>query len=87
MRLVTTSGFQLNFYDHLNNYFCSVGEKLAANIKTNKNDFVKYCNKQSNNSMFCDPITPDEIASVVSTFSNNKSPGPDNIGPKLLKYF
>ena len=37
--------------------------------------------------MFCDPITPDEIAAVVSTFSNNKSPGPDNIGPKLLKYF
>jgi len=37
--------------------------------------------------MFCDPITPDEIASVVSTFSNNKSPGPDNINPKLLKYF
>jgi len=37
--------------------------------------------------MFCNPITPDEIAAVVSTFSNNKSPGPDNIGPKLLKYF
>ena len=50
--------------DHLNNYFCSVGEKLAANIKKNKNDFVKYRNKQSNNSMFCDPITPDEICSI-----------------------
>jgi len=36
--------------------------------------------------MFCDPITPDEIASVVSTFNNIKSPGPNNIGPKLLKY-
>jgi len=56
----------------LNNYFCLVGEKLAANITTNKNDFVKYCNKQSNNSMFCDPITPNEIASVVYTFKNTK---------------
>jgi len=36
--------------------------------------------------MFCDPITPNEIASAVSTFSNNKSQGPDNINPKLLKY-
>jgi len=36
--------------------------------------------------MFCDRVTPNEIAFVISTFRNDKSPGPDNIGPKLLKY-
>ena len=35
--------------------------------------------------MFCEPVTSYEILSIVSTFHNNKSPGPDNVGPKLLK--
>ena len=34
--------------------------------------------------MYCEPITKDEIVTVCA-FQNNKSPGPDNIGPKLLK--
>ena len=35
--------------------------------------------------MYCEPITKDEILTIVSAFQDNKSPGPDNIGPKLLK--
>ena len=36
--------------------------------------------------MFCVAVTSSEIYIIVSKFKNNKSPGPDNIGPKLLKY-
>ena len=37
--------------------------------------------------MYCEPITKDEIVTVCAFQNNNfnKSPGPDNIGPKLLK--
>jgi len=71
--------------DNLNSYFCTVGEKLAAKISSNRQDFINYCDTPLPNSMFCAPVTPDEIKSIVSKFRNNKSPGSDNIGPKLLK--
>ena len=35
--------------------------------------------------MFCEPATGTEVMKIISNLSNNKSPGPDNIGPKLLK--
>jgi len=35
--------------------------------------------------MFRTSVTPHEIELIVSTFQDNKAPGPDNIGPKLLK--
>ena len=68
-----------------NNYFCSVGENLAANIHNNKTDFLKYCTTEVKESMFCTPVTPHEIQLLALTFRVNKAPGPDNIGAKLLK--
>jgi len=35
--------------------------------------------------MFCTPVTNDEIFQIIYKFKNNKSPGPDNIGPRLVK--
>jgi len=35
--------------------------------------------------MYCKPVGPEEIIDIVSNFKINKSPGPDNIEPKLLK--
>ena len=36
-------------------------------------------------SMVCETITRTEIINIVHAFKDSKSPGPDNIGPKLLK--
>jgi len=36
-------------------------------------------------SMFCSPLTLTEIIRIIGKFKNNKSPDPDNIGPRLLK--
>jgi len=36
-------------------------------------------------SMYCKPVSPEEIIGIVSNFKINKSPGPDNIGPTFLK--
>ena len=35
--------------------------------------------------MFCDPVNQNEVHHIIKTFKNNKSPGADNIGPKILK--
>jgi len=35
--------------------------------------------------MFCPPATGAEILKIILSFRNNKSPGPDNIAPKLIK--
>ena len=36
-------------------------------------------------SMYCNPVTPDEIVKIINSFPNNKSPGTDNINSKILK--
>jgi len=36
--------------------------------------------------MFCESVTIGEIYNIVASIRNNKSPGSDNIGPKLVKF-
>jgi len=35
--------------------------------------------------MFCAPTTRLEIEKIITNLKNNKSPGSDNIGPKVIK--
>jgi len=69
-----------------NTYFCTVGGKLQSNIKGSDNHLFKtYMPAPVKESMFCSPLTCTEIFQIIAKFKNNKSPGPDNIGPRLLK--
>ena len=47
--------------------------------------FKQYIGKQILSSMVCESVTRSEIINIVHAFKDGKSPGPDNIGPKLLK--
>ena len=47
---------------------------------------MEYCEHPSKFSMFCDPTTSVEIYNLIMNLKNNKAPGPDNIGPKLIKF-
>ena len=70
----------------LNNYFCSVGPTLVQSLKSSRlSDFKRYCPSSCKNSMFCSPVTADEIARIIQNFPNNKAPGKDNINSKILK--
>ena len=70
----------------INDYYCNVGEKLVQLLeKCGNDDFKKYCPAPNINSMFCTPVEPDEIYKIITSFKNNKAPGVDNIGPKILK--
>jgi len=35
--------------------------------------------------MFCSAVTDTDIFQTINRLNNKKSPGPDNIGPRLLK--
>jgi len=72
--------------DLFNNYFCTVGETLQKNINFHAaNTFKSYLPPSIKQSIFCTPTTNTEIPKVVNKFKTNKSPGPDNIGTRLLK--
>ena len=71
--------------DCFNNYFCTVGEQLSNNLAHSATSFKNYLPTASKRSMFCSPTTNSEIEKIISSLKNNKSPGPDNIGPKIIK--
>ena len=70
----------------LNNYYCNVGDKLVQSlVRTEPNDFTQYCSLPNLQSMFFNPVDSNDIEKIIMSFKNNKSPGVDNIGPKILK--
>jgi len=72
--------------DSFNKYFCSIGENLQTKFNPyDNNAFTTYLFSPVKDSMFCTPVTIDEILQIIYKFKNKKSPGPDNIGPRLVK--
>jgi len=59
--------------------------RAIFDTKCSQNEFQNYMSKQIPNSMVCETVTRSEIINIVSALRDNKSPGPDNIGPKILK--
>jgi hypothetical protein len=47
--------------------------------------FNDYCDEPVLQSMFCLPVIKTELSTLMSKLNAAKSPGPDNIGPKLVK--
>lgn len=74
----------------LNEYFADVGQNLVTallqqNPNWSHNDFKKYLSKPVVNSLFCDPVTINELNQLIKDIRISKTPGPDEIGPKLVK--
>jgi len=47
---------------------------------------MEHCEHPNKLSMFCDPTTSVELYNLMMNLKNNKAPGPDNIGLKLIKF-
>lgn len=77
--------------NHCNQYFTSVGKKLADAILSKIGESEKsliqtyrssFCTPSS---LFLYPTDPSEIAKVVASFKNDSAPGPDAISARLIK--
>ena len=74
----------------LNKYFTNVGEKLVRELDkahplVDDNEFINYCSAPIKNSLFCVPVDSSEIRLLIAKLRNGKYPGPDDIGPKVIK--
>ena len=78
----------LTICNKFNQYFTCVGSNLAKKIphtEGSHRDFVSSIVKSTSSSIFLYPTTPHEIIELVSTFKANKSPGYDDVLPKIVK--
>ena len=74
----------INVAQEFNNYFCSVGPKLANDILSTDNDPLTYMTPVSTSFEFQD-IRIEELRSAIKNLKMSKSPGLDKISVKLLK--
>ena len=70
--------------------FTTIREKLVdefvkENLNWNVDDHKKYLSKPFKHSIFCEPVTTYEFSRVNTDLKISKSPGPDEISPKLIK--
>ena len=68
----------------MNNYFCTIGNKLASDLPTGKS-FKAFLKNKVQHTMFLSPILESEISTEILKLNSRKSPGPDNLSPKILK--
>ena len=68
-----------------NKFFANIGYNISENVPLPTTSYHNYLNQLHNNSMFLDPITPNDIIETVSKFKNKNSQGHDEISIKLVK--
>ena len=72
--------------DAMNNYFCTVGEKLQGDSSAVRTDnFKKYLPPPSVHSFYLCPVTEDEILREIKRLNPKKASGADNISGKILQ--
>ena len=68
-----------------NDFFSTVGSKLAQNIYPSKNDHLHYLNTSNLMSIFIKPASEIEILNLISTLNNTKASGPCSIPTDIFK--
>ena len=72
--------------EEFNNFFCTMGKKLANNISLQSNKpFKNFLKKRTASSFFLEPPTVNEIVELICSLNVNKAVGHDNIPPFFLK--
>ena len=67
-----------------NDHFVTIGKKLTDRFPIHT-DFKKYMKRNCNETIFLAPIVIPEIEKEIGKLKDRKSPGPDNIPPKIVK--
>jgi len=84
-RIVTDRKEICNF---LNEYFRTLGRHLADSLPPHTGQlFTEYPPPSTKTSMFCNPTASYEVFRIINALNINKSPGPDNLSPKIMYYY
>ena len=78
----------VDIWNEFNRYFCNVGEELVAKLPKDLEkqlNFMNFCNPSAPHSTACESIDREEFLKLIDTLNDNKSPGPDNFEPILVK--
>ena len=68
-----------------NNYFSSIGEKTQSKIRFSNKNYTDYLHGQNFRSFFITPTDSEEVISIISSPSDNKSSGTNSILTRMLK--
>ena len=68
-----------------NQYFISVAQKLVEKMKPSKNDFKVFLPISNLNSIFLDPVTPEEVNDIIANLDESKSNDSYNVPTRLIK--
>lgn len=75
----------LDTANHFNEYFSSVGQSLAAKIRSSRFSYRHFLKNSPTFSFYLKPVNSAEIKKMLISLNKNKSTGPNNILTHLLK--
>ena len=68
-----------------NNYFSLIGEKTQSKTRFSNKNYTDYLRGENFHSFFITPTDIQEVISIISSLSDNKSSGPNSIPTRILK--
>ena len=71
--------------NEFNNYFINVASNITKKLPRTPKSPLDYLSSPNLDSFFISPCTAEEISSLIQSFKNGKSSGPNSIPVKLLK--
>ena len=72
--------------EHFNNFFCTIGKRLAGKMESNSNQSVtRYLTDRVSSLIFLEPVDEREIISTINLLPIKKSVEHDNIPVTCIK--
>ena len=75
----------LNLANNFNQFFASIGEKIANRFPFNKQDVTTNIMQANMNSFFIAPVTEHELDTIIRNMNNKTSVDVYNISMKFIK--
>ena len=69
---------------NLNEYFCNVASSIHDTVSNTKFLHMKFMGNSNPKTIFLEAVTNLELSDIIDNLKLNKSPGNDNIGPKIV---
>ena len=71
--------------NEFNNYFATIGDKLAQQIKSTGQNVSNYLGERANSTLNFKPVTTETVAKIIDNLKPKTSTGHDGISCKLIK--